>query len=283
MAVVLNILCPVIFDEAERFATRMARILQDLNAANFNYKVLIVLQSKTADNGPLERLALHPNVIVRRTARYSVSHARNVALEHVRKSSENYVYFLDASVVPTEDFWYLFKENAASQLSAWVCSINWTDLAPKTNGFGSHIRGLGYLFPKMYVWACVFRADVVGDTRFDEDVGPGENTTTKSGEDFLFVQDILVNRNIRQLPYYPTVVVNHPPRPEDFSKHLTYAGGQGRMYRRLLLSPAPISFKAVYAMYAFFFLVNGLLRLFLFKEKSIQIMAQRLTGLFVGK
>jgi hypothetical protein len=279
----LHIICPVVAEDVEGFGSRLGGTLDALAAAQIEYRIIIVLQTKDLDAGALAAFDTHPEIRIEITRKYSVSRARNLAMGFVEKSAGNYIYFMDASVRPTEAFWEIYKANASTRLSHWVCNMDWSDSAScerKAAKFAYHNRGLGYLFHRMYVWACVFRADLVSGLQFDEAIGPGEGTINKSGEDYLFVQHVLIKNNIRTARFYSDVSVQHLPRPTDFSKHLTYARGQGNLYRLLLFSvQAPLAFYIVYLMHTVLFVGNSILRVVLMRQNSLKIAAERLRGL----
>nr|AFH02826.1 glycosyltransferase [Providencia alcalifaciens] len=129
-----------------------------------------------------------------------------------------------------------------------------------------------------YVGSYLLDINSIKDIRFNENFGPGEKTEYKSGEDVLFLNAYFNRNGIKKIKTCPSTFLFHPSRPTDYSKHLLYAKGQGRVFRLLLTE----HFNYYYLYRFALFLSNGLLRCILCKKNSFTILKERLIGFLKG-
>ncbi|KLN95756.1 hypothetical protein [Moellerella wisconsensis] len=130
------------------------------------------------------------------------------------------------------------------------------------------------ILTETYVGSYVFKIEDISNIRFNTNFGPGENTPFKSGEDVLFLMSYIKGNNIKKLNKSKYIFLHHPLRPKNFIKHLTYAKGQGKIYRILLSDNG-----GLYVWLMFFgFICNSILRCFLFKKNSFNILKNRFIG-----
>lgn len=125
-----------------------------------------------------------------------------------------------------------------------------------------------------YVGSYIFKIKDIMNVRFNEDVGPGENTHFKSGEDVLFLCEYFKATNKNKLNKAKCLYLYHPARPANLEKQLTYSKGQGYLYKNLILE-----YPSFYIWFMFFcFVGNSFFRCFLFKKNSFYILKNRFIG-----
>ncbi|WP_318480491.1 hypothetical protein [Photobacterium leiognathi] len=215
------------------------------------------------------------NVHVRHESYLGVSNARNLCIKKALEIGAEYILFHDASICWTED--------AANFI------FRYKDVMPKVNvSFSDGIKKYDCLdligskrkvnpIYDTYVWSYLFKLDDISGLKFNLDFGPGQNTNFKSGEDVLFLFDVFsIRQSYNVFESEKKIMIYHPPRDSDFSKHLLYAKGQGKMFRILLARF--LSFSIVKDIILFF--GNAIFRCLLLKKNSLKILLQRVSGFF---
>lgn len=239
--------------------------------------VYIVVQGKD-DSLLLEGLSSDKsNVLFYETEEMGVSKARNNCIEKAIGLDVNYIVFHDASIRwPIESVKFLF-ENKDVLIPVKVrphFSLTNIELQDKEE---RKERDVNPIYDT-YIWSYLLHVANLKGLRFDEEIGPGNNTTYKSGEDVLFLFDYFSIAQSFTVLECSTRFVYHPPRPENYEKHLIYAAGQGRLFR-VLLNRYP-SYGLIRDIILFF--GNALVRCFLWKPKSMKILLLRLSGFIKG-
>ncbi len=206
--------------------------------------ILIVYQSEKGGL-PSELIRALPGAEVETTSCFSVSAARNRGLVRARQDGFQYIYFHDARVFCHLSFLAMVKRAMEEDLALCLGRVRWSEqtlsneqrrrvsrLCLPTSG---HIR---WRRPSpirhTYLWAYLFRLELLTDLQFNPRVGPGREAVLPAGEDTLFLTQLLAVRPELRVSYFPRAQVCHPPRPADWSKHLAYARAQGTLLRFLV-------------------------------------------------
>ncbi|HIF9066817.1 TPA: hypothetical protein ACX6MF_003307 [Photobacterium damselae] len=215
------------------------------------------------------------NVHVRYESFLGVSNARNLCIKKALDIGAEYILFHDASICWTKD--------AANFI------FRYKDVMPKVNvSFSDEIKkydSLDLIGSKRkvnpiydtYVWSYLFKLKDIYSLQFNINFGPGQNTVYKSGEDALFLFDVFnKKKSYKVYKSNENIVIYHPPRDSDFSKHLLYAKGQGKIFRILLNK----YFSLFLLKDVILFFGNAVFRCFLLKKNSFKILIQRVSGFF---
>lgn len=207
----------------------------------------------------------------------SVSRARNYAIKYSRENKFEYLIFHDSSLVYTRTYICWLKSHLNGDLLAtnYIFTESRDFESDRSVGKAvsfddfSDIFVCSYAFPMNKNFPC-----------FDERFGPGNNSIYNSGEDFLFIRSFFkLNSDSRNYLRFDGVGILHPPRPKDYSKHLAYAEGQGKIHQIYLLEE-----KSLYALWrCFLFFGNSFIRLVFFKKNSLRILFLRLKGFFSNR
>nr|ELR5114116.1 hypothetical protein [Providencia stuartii] len=219
------------------------------------------------------------------TSEFGVSCSRNKiinkALSRIASHKPiNYILFHDISIrwnTSAANFLYYnrklfpcvtFKYSTCSERK-YYAAIN--------NDYSTKYKKVNILL-NTYVGSYLFSLDTISGIIFNEEFGPGDKTKYKSGEDVLFLSDYIKKNKISKIITSESVYLYHPQRPTDFSKHLLYARGQGKLYRILLTK----KFNHYYLYRFFLFITNALLRCILFKKNAFLILKERIIGFLRG-
>jgi len=204
----------------------------------------------------------------------SVSRARNDAIKYAKLNGFNRFIFHDVSLVYTLDYLNWVKRQSSSNLLSG--SYEFTDDldSPGTNESSSIVEFNS--FRDNFVCSYVFPLNAKLPS-FDERFGPGESSVFTSGEDFLFLRRFFqLNSDMHSFLRFRGIGILHPPRPTDYSKHLAYAKGQGKIHQIYLLEE-----KSLYAVWrCVLFFGNALCRTLLLKRNWLKILSLRLKGFF---
>jgi hypothetical protein len=250
----------------------------------------IVLQA--AGSGALRSLrekvwSLCPDAIVVELSEANVSAARNRALSNLPAGclTTGFVLFLDARIEYSE----AFLRNLVSYCFAGVETILWgwprfddnscDDSAHDSASSKSSVRDLSDIPGNPYIWNMAFRYDMLAGISFDENRGPGKQTKIKSGEDALFLNEVLNRRG----EYRVRVVggdVRHPSRYGELGKYAAYASGQVDLMcllmkdRRLKVKVRVMSFfrYCLFIVASFRFLLKG--------RQGMNVFSSRMKALF---
>ncbi|MGL4447925.1 MAG: hypothetical protein ACRCZA_01355 [Shewanella sp.] len=205
-----------------------------------------------------------------------VSNARNLCLEHAKEISAEFILFHDASI-----FW---PKNSAEFISSNrythpKVKVRFSDsvidcFAEKTELHGKK-RKINPIY-NTYIGSYLLKVSDVDGIIFNEAFGPGQNTRFKSGEDVLFLFDYLQKIKACHVFEADECYVFHPKRSLSYDKHLTYASGQGKIFRILLAKyPSFLLYRD-----SILFFGNAVMRCLLGKPNALRILKQRLIGFF---
>jgi hypothetical protein len=209
------------------------------------------------------------------TEHLSVSAARNRGVDYGRRQGFESIVFHDASLLFLPAACAFFRDHYRSGVLR--CGYAFAATAAQAE----LVAGDSYRYRatrmgrrrSTYVWAYCFPLQTI-PALFDERFGPGESTRYNCGEDRLFLREYLAANRGGTLLEMTGVGVLHPPRPADFSKHLAYAYGQGKVHRIMLGEDRDLF--ALLDVGAFF--GNGLLRALLLRKNGFRILRARLAG-----
>ena len=275
----LGIIIPLIEDELDGFYSIINKVQLNLELALIdNYHIIVVFQSK---NNIL--LPLIKNVTFVITTFYSVSNARNIGLDKFQNNCD-YIYLLDQDALPSVDFLIQSKTNMKLKTSIWSGKINWTGLTENKKNFSNNnIKKMNiFFFPRKTFLGCYFfKSDSINKTRFNLNLGPGENTKLKGGEDLLFLADFCSRNNINNFKYYPNLYIDHPKRPSNNQKELLYLESQIAVSKHLVYNKQMLFEMRFGAfIYLLLFLANGFVKVLKMQKNSLIIFKRRLFYMF---
>jgi hypothetical protein len=235
---------------------------------------LFVFQSKCPRSSPQNDFSFLPatqyELVL--TSYFSVSRARNYALIFAKKMRFTKIIFHDSSLIYTSTYLSWIKlRKSVKILSTKFCFSDSVDVEASSV---SESNVTFDVFDNGFVCSYVFSMDA-DLPYFDERFGPGEESFYSSGEDFLFLREFFKkNPFLKDLARFDGVGILHPPRHSDYSKHLAYAEGQGKIHQIILLED-----KNLYAVWrSFLFFGNAIFRTISFKENSLKILVRRIKG-----
>ena len=239
--------------------------------------VLIVYQTATGAV-PKDDFLSHKNTSVYCTPEYSVSKARNRGICVAVERGYHYILFHDAYVFMTRSFIESIDKGIEQNKEILFGKAKWDENFTDYN----HPSHVSLHFKKVkpnvlrdaFVWLYLFRVDLIEDLRFNEKIGPGKNNPIGAAEDVLFFYTLFSAKS-PILYYCPNALVVHPPRPLDFSKHLSYAKAHGVLYRYLLGRKS-----CPYYVYLYFILhvLNTVYRIITLKPNALKIAEERFAG-----
>nr|QOS24952.1 hypothetical protein VP352_00016 [Vibrio parahaemolyticus] len=233
------------------------------------YKVVLVLQGKE-----IIRLNSIPQEYeIKIMQELSVSKARNFIINLAKDENYKYIIFHDAKVYFTKNVGCFFSNNSGD-VTKKVKLFYSQDIPSTLNNVESVHKKINPLY-QTYLGCYLLNVSYINHY-FCEETGPGSETRYKSGEDVLFLFEYFYNLGTFSVDELSFGGVYHPPREGDYSKHLLYAEGQGRLFRLLLGKYC--SFRVVCDF--ILFIANALVRVVLMKKNSLKIFKQRLKGLF---
>lgn len=221
---------PVFLENLKVLRDRLILIQND--CPNFEFEFYIVLQETNCLAFQEFQEAVRQfgsTAIVINQDKAGVSSARNKALYAISiRPLPCYVLFFDARI----EYSAAFLRNLVSVCDAGSETIIFgiplfsnNHTSNVTCGNASFQRDLSDILGNTYIWNMAFFSKILKGVYFDESRGPGGNTNVKSGEDALFLNEVLYHRG----SYIVCVVqgeVFHPTRAEELSKYALYASGQ---------------------------------------------------------
>lgn len=206
-----------------------------------------------------------------------VSKARNLCLERAKEIGAKFILFHDASIFwPKNSAEFISSNRSASP----KVKVKFSDYPIKVNSLQSHElygnqKKVNPIYDT-YVWSYLLKVADVSGIKFNESFGPGQSTHFKSGEDVLFLFDYLHKVNTRYVLEADDCFVFHPKRASNYDKHLTYASGQGKIFRLLLTKyPSFLLFRDFVLFFG-----NAIMRCLFFKPNAFRILKHRLFGFF---
>jgi hypothetical protein len=265
-------------DESEHVAGVLESLKRFSVFDEIDVKIYVVYQAKSRNLRGLDVLALD-NLSVYYTDVMSVSHARNAGLQYAVDEGFDYIYFHDSSIVVSDQFCWLVNASVKQSLDVSVGALKWERssklMCSSLRLSNKCIRPILDHCVSRYI----FKVDFVKGVRFRENMGPGEFTCIKAGEDVVFLTQLFRGKN-KKIPYSDRAIVFHPPRPTDNSKQLAYAEAQGGV-ARWLLSSKNVSFFHCFFVVAFFF--NAFLKCLRMEPFSMRIFFLRVKGFLYGR
>ncbi|HIF9331026.1 TPA: hypothetical protein ACX6RL_003339 [Photobacterium damselae] len=204
-----------------------------------------------------------------------VSNARNLCIKKAVDIDAKYILFHDASICWTNDaadYIYIYKNKTPK------VNISFSNDIKEFYNFilNGRKRKVNPIYDA-YIWSYLFKLEDVSNLKFDLNFGPGQSTYYKSGEDVLFLFDVFNRR--KSYDVYESnkkVIIYHPPRDTNLSKHLIYAKGQGKIFQILLSR----YFSLFILKDIILFFGNAIFRCLLLKKNSFKILLQRVSGFF---
>lgn len=241
------------------------------DAFNGNCFFYLVIQGDKSDLIDYDFGSL--NVEVKYESFLGISHARNLCIEKATDLNSQFVLFHDASIYWTKIAAEFIFENRNVTPKVNICfsdEIKNSDVYV-LDGNKSKVNPIY----DTYVWSYLFKLKDIYSLQFNINFGPGQNTVYKSGEDVLFLFDVFnQKKSFNVYKSNRNIVIYHPPRDSDFSKHLLYAKGQGKIFR--ILVNKYLSLYLLKDIILFF--GNAIFRCLLMKKNSIKILLQRVSG-----
>ncbi|MEL4300478.1 hypothetical protein ACE02Z_02545 [Shewanella xiamenensis] len=206
-----------------------------------------------------------------------VSNARNLCVKRAVEIGAEFILFHDASIFwPKKSASFIaFNRTVRPKVKVKFSDFSNERGYSQTLDFDGRQKKVNPIYDA-YVWSYLLKVSDVAGVEFNEAFGPGINTRFKSGEDVLFLFDYLNEIKCCDVLEADDCYVFHPKRSSSYDKHLTYASGQGKIFR-LLLAKYP-SFVLYRDLILFF--CNAIMRCVLGKPNSFQILKHRVIGFF---
>ncbi len=206
-----------------------------------------------------------------------ISRARNICIEKAIFVGAEFILFHDASIYwPMESADFIACNRYHNpKIKVRFSDCDKTNVSFNKTFINGDLKKINPIYDT-YVWSYLFKVLDIGLIRFDENFGPGQLTRFKSGEDVLFLFEYFSKKNYIRVLEASAAYVYHPARSASYEKHLTYAKGQGKMFRVLLKQhPSFLLYRDF-----FLFLGNAVMRCLLGKPNSYRILRQRFIGFF---
>lgn len=210
-----------------------------------------------------------------------VSRARNRCIKKANDIGAKFILFHDATIywpALTAKFFYLNRENSRTL----KVKLAFSDIDDSRSDYNSSLSSSSFSLKKVnpiydtYVGSYLLNTRFLHGICFNEHFGPGQQTEFKSGEDVQFLFDFFSKKNDFFVLESSNDKIYHPPRHRDFSKHLLYASGQGRMFYLLLCKHISIRLLIDFVL----FFGNAVVRCLFFKKNSFKILKCRIFGFF---
>lgn len=262
------------FKYSHRLSMSMDNIKSVLNDKVF---FLMVLQAKHKPDLSQSFLREYEanSFLLKKVNYLSVSKSRNEGYEYALNNDFSQIIFHDVSLIYTKSYisW------VAKQPKGHLVAGNWlfTVKDDKYTGVAAVSKVISFnCFADTFVCSYVFPVSNVFP-KFDERFGPGEFSIFTSGEDFLFLREYFVTFPEQKcFKRFIGGAILHPPRPSDYSKHLSYAFGQGKIHQVFLLQE-----RSIYSLWrCLLFFGNAFFRIVLLKKNSFEILKLRIKGFF---
>lgn len=252
--------------------------------------VLIIQGSEKPKETTLEKLSKLGTFITIFSTTKSTSHARNIGIEYIsrEKGKIDYILFLDSdSFIDHRSWQYVFNIFHEPNRHIHEAKVFWgnEESEPSTlykEKNTSVKRKWQHRMFRSYLWCLIIPTEFVTNhkIKFNERIGPGDKTKFKSGEDTLFLLNLFQLNKIHDVLLHSDLFVHHPARPLDNSKKLTYALGQGNLFRSLFAQNKSWLFLTYLIFWFTLFVGNTLYMLISRKPNSLVIAKMRAKGLF---
>ena len=263
---------------------------------DFEIHVILMLQSSTSDfsandceltdfsNKLKEDLT---SISVVHLQKCSVSLARNIGIDLSIENGCSHVYFHDISIVVSKEFAGNFPRmnnvidyacSGSPKFSSFTLPLMPSNSSNINNYEPNFLKSISYPAFNPYVWTYIFPINMISDIRFCENIGPGSDTKIKSGEDYIFLSDVLRKSRFYSLRSKNKSFVYHPLRKKFGEKSLIYAKGQGFSAKAVFMKykrPSDL-------LYIFLFIINSFFKIILMKQNSVRIFKDRIRGLLLS-
>jgi hypothetical protein len=236
----------------------------------------LVLQNKTGARIDVAELGVPATQLeVCNLTHLSVSGARNLGVDYGRRHGFESIVFHDASLLFLPAACAFFHDH----YRIGVLRCGYAFATPESNDSAVTEHSYRWRVTRLgrrggtYIWTYCFPLRTI-PAKFDERFGPGESTRYNCGEDVLFLRAYRAANPALTVHEMPGVGVLHPPRPADYSKHLAYAYGQGKIQQIILREDRNLL--ALLDVAAFF--GNAVLRALLLRKNGFRILRSRVAG-----
>ncbi|EKO3996543.1 TPA: hypothetical protein ACOJPC_002306 [Vibrio fluvialis] len=291
-------LTPILIEDVEFFISNIDYISKQwcIHVSSNNPPVFYVcLQTgqheKIIIDACKQKLESKDNVILSVTEVLGVSAARNVCLDAIRPLDDDVCMFLDARIILTDSFFKAitsFKNSEQLAMKGEIVFCQTSVVSEIISSRGDTLNSLIVnnesnsttlpmkklnLIKECTLSKWVFKKNILDDLRFNENFGPGRDTSVKSAEDVVFLFDFLSKYDFNIVFLSSKYQVFRENRPIDLSKHLLYAEGHGAILRFLLFK----SFRNYFFYFVLFFCNS--FRFILKGKSGLQVTKKRLLGL----
>lgn len=287
----ISLVTPLIEYDIPVFMTNLGMLIEKLLPIQVAYpdlKVEFYVVLQATDNVTFQKFqestrGLYATINVIGMSETGVSAARNTALRTLgSESTSHYILFFDARIGYSE----AFLQNLVS-----VCRVGEETLLWGAPTFGDNVedrtakigttfyKDLSDILGNPYIWNIAFRSDLLYDVRFDETRGPGKQTRVKSGEDALFLNEVLCRRGNYQVKTV-SGYVNHPSRVGELDRYALYASGQVDLMC-LLIEDQRLNFVVrAYAFFRYTVFVFASVRFLFMGAQGFNVFINRMSALF---
>ncbi|MCX4073035.1 hypothetical protein [Aeromonas caviae] len=199
----------------------------------------------------------------------NVSVARNVLLNRISCKDDDVILFMDSSIKFSHEFLTHVLEMESHVLMAS------NNIAPLKASNQKKVIKFYDFVGHPYIWSFAFKWKTIAKSRFNEKLGPGDGTKYKSGEDVLFLHNVL--KKINYYVDYSAACVYHPPRTNDYRKYLIYASGQANVIKALILH-GDVFYTKAWASFRLILFVFGSFRFIFHGREGVKIFHRRLAS-----
>lgn len=289
---IISVITPVIESDVNKLLNLIDDIISAFECSKFSdFLWFVIIQHKSPISADVLERFERRGISLLFSSYYSVSQARNVGINASRKIKSDVLYFLDCDAVPSIVLLNLFHDSVSNENPIVSGKICWTtDMALSIRSAQMKIKSVTpiklptelslfntFLGCYGFDFFCFFNTGI----KFDESIGPAEDTVLKTGEDVLLIADFVQRCHYTRLVYASNARVYHPAREMDSLKVLEYSAGQAVTYKKILKGQEySNNLKLVSLFYLILFLSNSFLKVILFKANAIKILKVRIKALF---
>lgn len=229
----------------------------------------------------LPRLPVSEHVELILTPPRGVSAARNLGLDRVRSCARQ-VMFADSATIPSTAFIRAAQAMDSDPAPVWLANVDWNLIAGAEHLAGSPHRANAdpvVVAYQGFLWRCVFKVKALSECRFLEEIGPGASGRIQSGEDCIFLADVIERHQVRSIPFLSDASLERLPRENITRKKEIYAYGSGYRAANLLLRDFSVRQKMRLILRISFFLLQSLKNI---ASSESQIGKDRILGFCAG-
>lgn len=287
----LIVITPMLSEEFESYFEEFKKTyFPAIELINSFVTFVLIIQGKSLPNADLlKSLTDIARVEPIFTDIRSTSRGRNLGIDFVLNNSQKAesVIFLDSdSFISTEDWLSIQRILDENPSCIHEISVQWLPTAQTSDSIKPTINKQkntlwqNRMF-RTYLWSLIIplRFFMQNRLKFDENLGPGEHTIFKSGEDTIFLLELFQKNSIKTIVTNSQPRVLHPHRPLDNSKRKIYALGQGNLFKLLLRKTTDRIFFTYLLGWLLLFIANTLFMVIMLKPNAVLIAKLRLKGL----